>query len=129
MACARHHGRTATRRSPPMTGISDNAITIRRATEDDASALRRLAQLDGARLPEGPLLVVEAEGELRAALRISDRASRADPFHPSRELAALLDVRAKRLRRQELSRTDRARTRFAVWSALHHRAAQSRPML
>src|SRR3954453_22248367 len=129
MAPGRDHGCTATRRSRPMTATSDTAITIRRATEDDASALRRLAQLDGARLPEGDLLVVEAEGELRAALRISDRAYVADPFHPSRELVALLDVRAKRLRRQERSRMERARTRFAVWSALHQRAPQSRPML
>ena len=112
-----------------MTATTDTAITIRRATEDDAPALRRLAQLDGARLPAGDLLVAEADGEPRAALRISDSAYVADPFFASKPLVALLDVRAKRLRREEHSRLERARTRFAVWSALHHRAAQSRPML
>src|SRR3954466_2452517 len=118
-----------TRRSPPMTGISENAITIRRASEDDAPALRRLAQLDGARLPEGELLVAEVDGELRAALRVLDRAYVADPFFPSKELVGLLDVRAKRLRRDQHSRHDRVRARLALWSALHDRAAQARPML
>ena len=55
-----------------MTATTDTAIIIRRATEDDAPTLRRLAQLDGARLPEGELLVAEADGEIRAALRVSD---------------------------------------------------------
>jgi hypothetical protein len=108
---------------------TDTAITIRRATEDDASALRRLAQLDGARLPQGDLLVAEADGELRAALRISDRAYVADPFFPSKELVGLLDVRARRLRHEEHSRVDRARTRLHLWSFLYQRAAESRPML
>jgi len=112
-----------------MTATLDSAITIRRATGADAPALRRLAQLDGARLPEGDLLVAEVDGELRAALRILDRAYVADPFFASKELVGLLDVRAKRLRREEHSRADRARTRLAVWSALHNRAAQARPML
>jgi len=116
-------------KEPAMTTAHDTAITIRRATEDDAPALRRLAQLDGARLPAGDLLVAEADGELRAALRISDRAYVADPFHPSRELVGLLDVRATRLCREEHSRMDRVRTRLALWSMLHHRAAQTRPML
>ena len=112
-----------------MIATSDTAITIRRATEDDAPALRRLAQLDGARLPDGDLLVAEADGELRAALRISDRAYVADPFFPSKPLVGLLDVRANRLRREEHSRLDRARTRLGLWSLLYHRAAQTRPML
>jgi hypothetical protein len=112
-----------------MTTATDTAITIRRATEDDDLAVRRLAQLDGARLPEGDLLVAEVGGELRAALRIADRAYVADPFFPSKELVGLLDMRAKRLRREEHSRVDRARTRLAVWSAMHHRAAQSGPTL
>ena len=112
-----------------MTATSDTAITIRRASEDDGIALRRLAQLDGARLPDGQLLVAEVEGELRAALRVSDRAYVADPFFPSKELVGLLDVRAKRLRREQHSPVERARTRLALWSFLRHRAAQTRPML
>jgi hypothetical protein len=129
MGKPRDHGVTAMRREPAMTTTRDTEITIRRAGEDDAPALRRLAQLDGARLPEGDLLVAEAEGELRAALRISDRAYVADPFFPSKELVGLLDMRAKRLRREEHSPVERARTRLALWSFLHHRAAQSGPSL
>ena len=58
-----------------MTALTDTAITIRIATEDDALTLRRLAELDGARLPEGELLVAEIDGEIRAALRIQDSSS------------------------------------------------------
>ena len=112
-----------------MTATHDTAITIRRATEDDAPALRRLAQLDGARLPDGDLLIAEAGGGMRAALRISDRAYVADPFFPSKELVGLLDMRAKRLRREEHSTLERARTRLALWSFLYRRAAETRPML
>jgi hypothetical protein len=112
-----------------MTATHDTPITIRLATEDDRPALRRLAELDGARLPDGELLVAEVGGELRAALRVSDSAYVADPFFPSRELVGLLDVRAKRMRRQEYGRLDRARTRLGLWSALHRRAADIRPML
>jgi hypothetical protein len=112
-----------------MTATSDSPILIRRADIDDATALRRLAQLDGARLPEGELLVAEVDGELRAALRVSDSAYVSDPFFPSKEVVRLLDVRAKRLRRDELSRTERARTRVGLWSLLYNRALQTRPML
>jgi hypothetical protein len=109
------------------TATNDTTIVIRPAGEHDEAALRRLAQLDGARLPEGELLVAEAGGEVRAALRISDRAYVADPFWPSKELVRLLDVRARRLRQAHLGRAERARTRVGLWSQLWHRAATTRP--
>ena len=112
-----------------MTAVTDTAITIRLATEDDAIALKRLAQLDGTRLPEGELLVAEADGEIRAALRVADSAYVADPFFPSRELVGMLDTRAKAIRRTTHSRVDRARTRLSLWSALYHRASEQRAML
>ena len=112
-----------------MTATTDTAIVIRRATEDDALALRRLAQLDGARLPEGNLLVAESDGEIRAALRIEDSAYVADPFFPSRPLVGILDTRAKAIRRTTSSRLDRARTRVSLWSALYQRASETRLML
>jgi hypothetical protein len=111
------------------TTTTDSSITIRLATEDDTLALRRLAQLDGARLPEGELLVAEAEGEIRAALRVPDSAYVADPFYPSAELVGMLDTRAKRIRRQEISRAERIRTRLSLWSTLYQRAGETRPML
>jgi hypothetical protein len=109
------------------TATQTMPIVIRLATEADEPALRRLAQLDGARLPDGELLVAEAAGELRAALRIGDRAYVADPFYPSKELVGMLDVRARRLRQQQMGRVERARTRVGVWSQLWHRAALTRP--
>src|SRR4051794_15479919 len=110
-----------------MNATTDTSILIRRANDGDAIALRRLAQLDGARLPEGGLLVAEADGEVRAALRVADSAYVADPFYASKELVGLLDVRAKRLRRDEHSKVERTRTRLGVWSALYNRALQSHP--
>ena len=104
------------------TATQNTSIVIRLATEADESALRRLAQLDGARLPEGDLLGAEAAGELRAALRIADRAYVADPFFPSKELVGMLDVRARRLRQEHMGRPDRVRARVGLWSALRHRA-------
>jgi len=109
------------------TATQNTPIVIRLATEADEPALRRLAQLDGARLPEGDLLVAEAAGELRAALRIADRAHVADPFFPSKELVGMLDVRARRLRQEHMGRPHRVRARAGLWSALRHRAAIERP--
>jgi hypothetical protein len=129
MTHARHHVLSTTAKESDMTATQQNSITIRLATDDDATALRRLAQLDGARLPDGDLLVAEADGEIRAALRISDSAYVADPFFPSRELVGMLDVRAKRLRRTQMSRRDRARTRLSLWSTLYQRAGEARPLL
>jgi hypothetical protein len=129
MARSRHHVLSTTAKEPDMTATQQTSITIRLATDDDATALRRLAQLDGARLPDGDLLVAEADGEIRAALRISDSAYVADPFFPSRELVGMLDVRAKRLRAAQMSRSDRARTRLSLWSTLYQRAGEHRPLL
>jgi hypothetical protein len=129
MPRARHHGFTTDQEPKDMTATHDTSITIRLARDEDSVALHRLAQLDGAPLPEGELLVAEADGEVRAALRISDSAYVADPFFPSKELVGLLDVRAKRIRRGTISRRQRARTRFSLWSGLYHRAARSRLML
>src|SRR3954453_5796007 len=109
------------------TVTSDLSFVIPLAPEEDAPPPRRVPQLDGARLPEGELLVAEAGGEPRAALRISDRAYVADPFYPSKELVGLLDVRARRLRQERHTRSERARARLGLWSALWHRAAITRP--
>jgi hypothetical protein len=65
-------------------------ITIRPGYADDYDALRRVATLDSApEVPPRPLLLVEVDGALRAALSLADGSSIADPFHPT---AALLDL-------------------------------------
>jgi hypothetical protein len=124
-----HHVRKDTKGACAMTATTDTAIVIRRANDDDALALRRLAQLDGTRLPEGDMLVAEAGGEIRAALRIADSAYVADPFFPSRPLVGMLDTRAKAIRRTTTSRLDRVRTRVSLWSALRQRASETSLML
>ena len=65
-------------------------VTLRHATAADHAALTDLAALDSARLPHWPFLVAEVDGELRAALSLTDDKVIADPFHPTQELVAML---------------------------------------
>ena len=71
-------------------------ITIRPDHADDAPAVRRLAALDSAPVPRGPLMLAEVEGELRAAVSVDGRAAIADPFHRTLELVALIRGHALR---------------------------------
>jgi hypothetical protein len=75
----------------------DTTILIRRARLDDSGSLRRLAQLDSARVPGGDLFVAEVDGRLRAALTVDGRTAIADPFFPSADALALLRTRARAL--------------------------------
>jgi hypothetical protein len=72
-------------------------VLVRVATPDDADAIARLAALDSAPAPAGPLLLAEVAGDLRAAVRVEDRAAIADPFEPTAGLVALLRARAAQL--------------------------------
>jgi hypothetical protein len=65
-------------------------ITIRPAYADDELAVTRLAALDSAELPAEPLLLAEADGELRVVLSLSDGSVIADPFAPTTQLVALV---------------------------------------
>jgi hypothetical protein len=97
-----------------MAPLTTPTITIRPAYADDAPSLHRLAVLDSAAgVPLGTLLLAECDGELRAALSLSDGSVIADPFHPTADIVALLRVHAaamepwgarsrKRERRQRL---------------------------
>ena len=79
-------------------------------------ALIRLAALDSAEVPAGPVMLAEVAGEVRAAVSLSDRTVIADPFHPTAPLVELLvkwaeqalGERSPRLRR--LRETARRRT-------------------
>ena len=79
-----------------MRGAGD--MIIRRTTPDDTTALLRLAALDDARALNGDALVAEIDGEIRAALSLSDGRAIADPFRPTAELVDLLMLRAAQLR-------------------------------
>jgi hypothetical protein len=68
-------------------------VTVRRSTSADAGALARLAALDSASPPRGPALVAEADSRLLAALPLGSGRPIADPFEPTAELVALLELR------------------------------------
>jgi hypothetical protein len=74
-----------------------DAVTVRRTTPDDWTALERLAQLEGRRSLEGPALVAEVDERILAARSLDHGGTLADPFHPTAELVALLDARARQL--------------------------------
>ena len=74
-----------------------DGVTIRRATQDDCPSLERLAQLEGRSTPRGPALVAEVDKRLLAARWLEQGLTLADPFRPTAELAALLDMRAGHL--------------------------------
>ncbi|MEA2438810.1 MAG: hypothetical protein QOH76_234 [Thermoleophilaceae bacterium] len=70
-------------------------IAIRPATEADSPMLLRLAALDSAAAPRGPVLVADIGGEVVAARSLSGARSIADPFRPTAEIRELLDLRAR----------------------------------
>jgi hypothetical protein len=70
-------------------------ILIRPGYADDQLGLLRLAGLDSAAgPPPAPVLVAEVDGELSAALSLSDGSSIADPFRPTAQIVALLRAHA-----------------------------------
>ena len=73
-------------------------ITLRLADADDSPAIAELAGLDSASVPSIPVLIAEADGELRAALSLHDGAIVADPFHRTLVAQQLLRARAAQLR-------------------------------
>jgi hypothetical protein len=78
---------------------SHTAVVIRESDVADADRLRRLAQLDSARLPEQPLVVAELDGELRVAVSVNDGSVIADPFHRTADLVALAEMHASQRRK------------------------------
>jgi hypothetical protein len=74
-----------------------DGVTIRPAFPDDAAAVARLAALDSARVPRGPLLLAEVGGVACAAVALESGAVIADPFVPTSGLVDLLRRRAAQL--------------------------------
>jgi hypothetical protein len=72
-------------------------IAIRPASPGDASALRRLAALADRRVPSGPLLLAEADGEPVVALSRLTGELISDPFRATADLVELLRLRAGQL--------------------------------
>ena len=76
-------------------------VTIRYAFPDDAAAVAALAAVDSQPVPEGVLLVAEVGGELWAAVSLTAKGSIADPIRPTADERALLEARARQLRKTE----------------------------
>jgi len=79
---------------------TSSQITIRRMdlSADDQARLATLAALDSHAPLDGPVLGVEVEGELRAAISVATGELVADPFARTSELGALLRLRADQMR-------------------------------
>ena len=77
----------------PATTIAPSVL-IRAARGSDGADLERLAELDSSRVPAGTLLVAEADGRLVAAIASSTGETIADPFLPTADVIALLQLRA-----------------------------------
>jgi len=77
---------------------SNSPIVIRAARDGDRQGLRRLAERDSSRVPEGELFVAEVDGEIRAAIAIASGAVIADPFHRTVHLLGMLTLHASRVR-------------------------------
>lgn len=73
-----------------MDTVTDMPITIRPAYPDDASALRRLAELDSSIVPREPLIVAEVDGGIQVAVSMSDLSAIANPFVPSAHVVDLV---------------------------------------
>jgi hypothetical protein len=98
--------------------FSSNAYTIRRATEDDAPALRRLAALDSRPPLAGPALIGEIDGAPAAALSLADGRLVADPFRPTAGLAVHLRLRAQGLLAYDREPSLATRLRAALLAAV-----------
>jgi hypothetical protein len=74
-----------------------NSVAIRLARPDDSYAIMRVAALDGRKIPAGRVLVAEADGEIIAALSVTDGSKAADPFSWTSDVMALMEMRAEQI--------------------------------
>jgi hypothetical protein len=91
-----------------------NSFLIRRATEADRPALRRLAELDSQRPLTGMTLMGEIDGHVAVALSMTDGRVIADPFQPTARLTPRLRARADALRAVTRTPAQRRRRRAGV---------------
>jgi hypothetical protein len=70
-------------------------LTITHTMDTDNPSVWRLAALDDRRAPKGPALLAYVDGELRAAVGLTDGYAVADPFHHTAEIVELLRLQAR----------------------------------
>jgi hypothetical protein len=78
-------------------GATKGDVTLRLGSVGDEKSLACLAALDSAEPLEQPVLLAEVDGQLLAALALSDGTVIADPFHRTAYLIDLLRARARQL--------------------------------
>src|ERR671924_2215084 len=93
----------------PRRPIVMHNVTVRPSQPADESGLARLAALDSARPLRGPALVAMADERILAALPLGSGRPIADPFEPTAELVALLELRRAQMERADRSGDRRAR--------------------
>ena len=84
-----------------MPHTNTSTISIRAANHGDGPALARLAALDSAPVPFGPVLLAEVDGQPRAALSVREDRVVGDPFTRTSDLADLLRVHASATAQRE----------------------------
>lgn len=75
----------------------EQVIALRVAQSEDDYEVSRLAQLDDAPRPVGPVMLAVVDGEAVAALSLSDGRVVANPFVASENAVSLLRLRATQL--------------------------------
>jgi hypothetical protein len=99
---------------------STESVLMRRASAADSARIWALARLDNKRMPSGPFLVAELDGEIVAALSLSGSGVVADPFRPTADAVAMLKLRAR-----QVSGAGELAERRARRSAEHERSFES----
>jgi hypothetical protein len=114
-AADRH--RLARGSQPPLAPAAERSVTLRFGFPADETRIARLAELDSSRPPPHPVLLAEVDGQLLAALALSDGSVVANPFHRTADLIDLLRARARQLdgrRRPRRAFRWRSSSRMAV---------------
>ena len=88
--------------------LTHENVIVRHAGMADERALAELATLDSSSRLRGPALVAEADSRVLAALPLGSGRPIADPFEPTADLVALLELRRAQLRRRHDARRPRA---------------------
>jgi hypothetical protein len=102
------HGRP----QPARSVVAEESVTLRFGSTGDAKSLGRLAALGDSKPPAHPVLLAEVDGQLLAALALSDGTVIIDPFHRTADLIDLLRARARQLDgHSRMSRYGRLRSR------------------
>jgi hypothetical protein len=98
-------------------------FTVRRSGSGDQVELARLAALDSAKPPRGPALIAEADSRMLAALPLGSGRPIADPFEPTAELVALLELRRAQIDEAEARPATRGGRLRSLLRGLSHARA------